>query len=135
MEQYPVPQFIEEEGKISAFLSFRQFFFLVGAGIICLLLFYTLPRIIFYIVGGTVVLAAIILGFAKINGMTVLDYILSSMGFAVGGKNYTWKKRESPYPFKTIKRAAIRKIDTGPVLKAQESQLKKSKTSIELRTR
>jgi hypothetical protein len=135
MEQYPVPQFIEEEGKITAFLSFRQFFFLIGAGVICLLLYYILPRTIFYMVAIIIVAGAIGLGFIRINGVSLLDYILSSFGFSIGGKNYTWKKRESPYPFKTIKRAAIRKIETGPVLKAQESQLKKSKTSIELKTR
>jgi len=135
MEQYPVPQFIEEEGRITAFLSFRQFFFLIGAGVICLLLYYILPRTVFYIVGALIVLGAVSLGFVKINGISMLDYILSSFGFSIGGKNYTWKKRESPYPFKTIKRAAIRKIETGPVLKAQESQLKKAKTSIELKTR
>ena len=47
MEQYPVPQFIEQEGKIAFFLSFRQFFYLAGAGAICFILYYTLPPFIF----------------------------------------------------------------------------------------
>ena len=53
----------------------------------------------------------------------------------MGGKDYTWKKKESPYPFKPITRTQIRKIEQGPVLQAQSSQLKKTKTQIELRTK
>ena len=53
----------------------------------------------------------------------------------MGGKDYTWKKKESPYPFKPIKRTQIKKIDQGPVLQAQTSQLKRTKTQIDLRTK
>ena len=43
MEQYPIPQFIEQESKIASFISFRQFFYLVGAGVICFFLYFLLP--------------------------------------------------------------------------------------------
>lgn len=78
---------------------------------------------------------AIILAFVTVNGTPILNIILSSIGFATGGKNYTWKKKESPYPFKTIKRAQIKKIEQGPVLQAQKSQLRKMHTDVELRTK
>lgn len=135
MEQYPIPQFIEQEARVAFFISFRQFFYLIGAGVVCFILYWTMPRIIFFLLAPVIGIGIIVLAFVTVNGMPILDLILSSFGFAVGAKNYTWKKKESPYPFKTIKRAAIKKIDQGPVLQAQQSRLKKMHTDVELRTK
>ncbi|TSC95006.1 MAG: hypothetical protein CEN87_18 [Parcubacteria group bacterium Licking1014_1] len=135
MEQYPVPQFIEQEGKITSFISFRQFFYLLLAGIVCFVLYQILPFFLFMFFAIIIAAAAIFLAFVKINGEPALNILLSSLGFFGGGKNYTWKKKESPYPFKTIKRAEIKKIDQGPVLKVQQSRLRKIHTDIELRTK
>ena len=135
MEQYPIPQFIESEGKIAFFLSFSQFFYLVGAGVACIFLYVFLPRQIFFVAAALVFGGAATLAFVKVNGMPLLDLILGAIGFSMVGKDYTWKKKESPYPFKPITRTQIKKIDQGPVLQAQTSQLKKTKTLVELRTR
>lgn len=131
MEQYPIPQFIEAESKIAFFISFRQFFYLVGAGIACFFLYFILPRAIFYLVAFIVFAGTLVLAFGTINGTPILNTILASIGFSMGGKDYTWKKKESPYPFKPIKRTPIKKIDQGPVLQSQTSQLKKTRTRVE----
>lgn len=131
MERYPIPQFIEQEGKIAFFISFRQFFYLVGAGIVCFMLYWVLPPAIFWMLAPAIVIAAAILAFVTINGVPILNIILGSIGFAMGSKNYTWKKKESPYPFKPIKRTQIRKIEEGPVLQAQSSNLRKISTQVE----
>lgn len=135
MEQYPIPQFIEQEGKIAFFISFRQFFYLCGGGVICFILYYTTPFIIFaplslIIMGGVGALA-----FLQVNGMPVINILLSSVGFLTGTKNYTWKKKESAYPFHAVKRVQIRKIDEGPKLQAQTSMLKKIHTQVEMRSK
>lgn len=135
MEQYPIPQFIEAEGKIAFFISFRQFFYLVGAGVICFILYFILPRFLFFIVGPLIFIGFAILAFVTINGTPILNILLGAIGFTMGGHNYTWKKKESPYPFKPIKRTQIKKIDQGPVLQAQMSQLKKTRTQIETSTK
>jgi len=135
MERYPIPQFIEAEGKIAFFISFRQFFYLVGAGVICFFLYFVLPKSLFFLVAGTIFIIAIALAFVTINGTPLLTILLNSIGFSIGGKNYTWKKKESPYPFKPIKRTQIKKIEQQPVLQAQTSQLKRTKTAVELRTK
>jgi len=135
MEQYPIPQFIEAEGKIAFFISFRQFFYLVGAGIVCFFLYVALPFPLFLIGSFFIMVGAGILAFVQVNGVPILNIILNSIGFATGTKDFTWKKRESPYPFKTIKRARIEKIEEGPVLKAQSSRLRKTHTDVELRTK
>jgi len=131
VEQYPIPQFIEQEGRIAFFISFRQFFYLVGAGVICFFLYFLLPRFLFLIFAIPIFTAAIALAFVTVNGVPLLNILLNSIGFATGAKDYTWKKKESPYPFKTIKRARIEKIEEGPVLKAQTSNLRKMHTNIE----
>ena len=135
MEQYPVPQFIQQEGRIIFFLSFKQFFYLVGAGLICFFLYYILPLSLLFIAAPVIFLAAAALAFLRFNNMSLAELILSSVGFSIGGKSYVWKKKESPYPFKPIKRAKIHKLEKGPVLQAHPSQLKKIKTKVELRTR
>jgi len=135
MEQYPIPQFIEAESKIAFFISFRQFFYLVGAGIACFFLYFILPSILFYLASAVIFIGTVILAFGTIGGTPILNVILGAIGFSLGGKNYTWKKKESPYPFKPIKRTQIKKIDRGPVLQAQTSQLKRTKTAVELRTK
>jgi len=135
MEQYPIPQFIEAESKIAFFISFRQFFYLVGAGVICFFLYFILPSILFYLVTAVIFVLAVVLAFGMINGTPILNVIMGAIGFSMGGKDYTWKKKESPYPFKPIKRTQIRKIEQGPVLQAQTSQLRRTKTAVELRTK
>jgi hypothetical protein len=135
MEQYPIPQFIEQESKIAFFISFRQFFYLVGAGVVCFFLYWILPRILFFMVSIVIFIGTAILAFATINGTPIINTILGAIGFSMGGKDYTWKKKESPYPFKPIVRTQIKKIEQGPVLQAQTSQLKKTKTAVEMRTK
>ena len=57
MERYPIPQFIEAEGKIAFFISFRQFFYLLGAGVICFILYWILPRVLFYLISCIIFIA------------------------------------------------------------------------------
>ena len=135
MAQYPIPQFIEQESKIAFFISFRQFFYLLAAGGICFVLYWVLPTTLFYIASVIIFFAAAILAFVTINGAPIINIILGAIGFSMGGKNYTWKKKESPYPFKPIKRTQIKKIEQGPVLQAQASQLKRTRTQIETRSK
>jgi len=93
MSQYPVPQFIEEEGKIIFFLTFRQFFLLVGGGVVCFLLFQFLP-FYFFIIGSLFVMALIsIIAFVKIDGIGVVRMVLNYFGFVAQNKDYMWKKK------------------------------------------
>ena len=133
MEQYPIPQFIEAESKIAFFLTFRQFFYLLAAGGACFLLYFILPTILFFIVAFLVCIVAIVLAFGVVNGTPILNVLLGAIGFSMHGKDYTWQKKESPYPFKPIQRTQIKKIEEAPVLQAQSSQLKRTKALVELK--
>jgi len=136
MEQYPVPQFIEEEARMAFFLTVRQFIYIVVAGALLFILYAILPFFLFVVAAIVIGGAAIVLGFVKVEGIPILTIMLNSIGFLTGTKNYTWKKKESLYPFKTIHRAEIKKVEEEKVLGAgQKSGLKKLRTKVELKTK
>ena len=133
MEQYPVPQFIEEESRIIAFITFRQFFYLVGAGVIIFICYYLLPGFLFIIAAILVGISALGLAFFKIEGVPILEIILNSVGFVGKTKNYTWHKKESMFPFKTVKRAEIKPVvEHKPIGIGQRSSLKNLRSKVDL---
>jgi len=131
MEQYPIPQFIESEGKIISFLTFRQFFVLVGGAGICLALYYTVPFYIFLVL--SILVAVIVAGvaFLKIDNVSIVTIVLNFITFSVGSKNYIWKKKEYPYPF-GIKNS-VRSSQSMGTYQAEEGKLKQTKAMVELR--
>ncbi len=115
MQQYPIPQFIEEEGKIIFFLTFRQFFLLVGGGAVCLLLYYMLPFWLFAVLAIPIVLIVGAIVFIKIDNESVVQIFLHFIGFSFANKNYVWRKKELYYPPNTAleqksKIAEIKKV-------------------------
>ncbi len=99
MPQYPIPQFIEEEGRIIFFLTFRQFFLIVGGGAVCLLLYFTVPSPVFVVGAVLTIILVGIIAFLKINNESVVKIFVNFIMFLTKEKNYTWQKKELPYPF------------------------------------
>lgn len=134
MPQYPIPQFIEEEGKIIFFLTFRQFFLLIGAGATCLVLYFFLPFFLFVILSFIVGVSTFAVAFLKINNESVVKLLLNFIAFSTGTKSYTWDKKESAYPFKVKEHRQIQNIE-GPLgLKTHmgnTSKLKEAKKLVE----
>src|SRR5436305_2106010 len=97
MPQYPIPQFIEEEGKIISFLTFRQFFLIVGGGAICVLLFYLTPFLVFVFTALPIALLTAAIAFVKIENETIVQILLHMIGFSMTKKNYVWKKGDASY--------------------------------------
>ena len=101
MAQYATPQFIEEEGKIVYFLTYRQFFILVGGGAVIALLYWTVPWFVVFFLGSAVVLVtALGLAFLKINHQSLPMFFLTFLGFTIRAKTYTWHKKEVGYEAK-----------------------------------
>ena len=76
------------------------------------------------------------MAFGKINGAPVVSVLFSSVSFLSGKKNYTWQKKESLYPFKTVQKAPVKKIEDQKVLGiGQKSNLKKLRTTVELKAK
>lgn len=130
--QYATPQFIESEGKIISFLTFKQFFILTGGGLVCGLLFLILPFSLFVLGSIFVMGVAAIIAFFKINGFSATTIFLQFLGFTMGTKSYLWKKKEAAYPFKVQQKpepTAPEQI--APMPKMQESKLQSIRTMIE----
>lgn len=101
MAQYPLPQFIESEGKIVSFLTYKQFFLIVIGGAICVGFYYFLPFWLFIILGLLVAGLVALIGFIKIDNVPVTTMILNLIMFQTKSKDYVWRKKHSAYPFKT----------------------------------
>ena len=131
MAQYPIPQFIESEGKIISFLTFRQFFLLVGGGAVCVMLYFTLPFFLFAIFGVGVMGLVGAIAFVKVDNVSIIKILLNFIRFSTGKKNYVWKKEESPYPFKLQEHYEVKNIPDSPTLRVRASNLKEAKKAID----
>ncbi len=123
MEQYPIPQFIEEEGKIISFLTFRQFFWLVGGGGVVILFYYTLPFAFFAIC--SLIVGALVgaIAFVKIDNASLVKIFMNFIGFSFGAKTYTWKRKENLHPFAAPKQAQA----PGPTEQVEAPRVQQSK--------
>jgi len=146
MSEYPVPQFIESESKIIFFLTFRQFFIIVGGGALCFASYLTLPFIFFVIISVVITLIVIVVAFIKINNESVVKILLNFIGFSFGSKNYTWQKDGLGQTNQEIGNSKDRNFSyVEPDFKTQEytkkpsafeignNKLKSTKKTIELR--
>jgi hypothetical protein len=133
MAQYPIPQFIETEGKIIPFLTFRQFFILIGGGGICLVLYYLVPFALFLILALFVGAITAIVAFLKVDNTSVVKILFDFISFSATSKNYTWKKKESAYPFKIRKGQAAQNMQGLSAASTQASGLQNIKKTVELR--
>ncbi|MEK7124102.1 MAG: PrgI family protein [Patescibacteria group bacterium] len=132
--QYPIPQFIEEEGKIIFFMTFRQFFMLAGGGAVCLVIYFIAPLYIFGIATFFIMSVILIFAFVKINKMSLLKVIFNFLGFTMGAKSYVWKKKTMSHPLKIERAPGAGKFD-APALKIQTGKLKEAKKMVELTKR
>src|SRR3989344_6802432 len=103
MPQYPIPQFIEEEGKIIFFMTFRQFFMLVGGGVGCVIFYFLFPFALFVIASILLMGIIFVVAFIKINNASIITVLMHFLGFTTSTKNYIWKKQNRPYPMKVEK--------------------------------
>ncbi len=127
MAQYPIPQFIEAEGKIISFLTFRQFFWIVGGLAVGILSYYTLPFFLFIIIAALTVAFIILVAFIKIDNMSPVTLFMNYLLFSTKSKNYVWKKKQVPYPF------ATKNTLPGSAVKPEDSKLHAAKGMIEYR--
>ena len=102
MAQYPTPQFIEQEGKIIYFLTFKQFFLLVG-GLSTAIVFYYLLPFYFFVICSIVIMGIVsVIAFIKIDNASLVTVFLHFFGFLFENKTYIWEKKKSPYPYKSL---------------------------------
>ena len=90
--RFQVPQFIEMETKIIGPLTWKQFVWVaLGVGLL-LLLFRFLAGFWFVFASIIVITAFGSLAFLRIEEMSLLEYLMKALSFALGPKKYLFRK-------------------------------------------
>jgi len=131
---FKVPKFLERETKFFAFLTFRQLAVVGIVGIILFVLWYLVPKKIFFpllfIIGG----GTFSFLFFRIEGIPLYQLFGQFFGFFVSTKKYIWGKKEIPSPIKLLKkkREVKKEKEEETLLKVSpESKLRKLSSKIE----
>ncbi|MDO8558705.1 MAG: PrgI family protein [bacterium] len=116
MDQFTIPQFIEEKAKVIGPMTFQQFIYVGTAGAICFVFYFTIPFFFFIMVALVIFSFAIILAFGKSGGRPLPLVIKNAFVFKLRPKIYLWKKKVGP-PLKLImaKKPEITAIRESPV--------------------
>lgn len=92
--RFQVPQFIETETKIIGPLTWKQFIW-VALAVGLLLIFFRLLTGFWLIFVSMIVMAVFsALAFLRIEEMSLIEYLMKALGFALGPKKYLFKKDE-----------------------------------------
>lgn len=94
--QFQVPQFIERELKIVGPLTFKQFIFVGGGGLFCIVLYLVLAAksfLLFIFIALLVVAAGLALAFMEVHGKALPAVIANFFFFLFSQKNYFWRKK------------------------------------------
>ncbi len=114
MAQYPIPQFIEQEGKIIFFLTFKQFFWLTGGIATCMIIYFVLPFYFFVVLSIIIMVFSGVLAFVKINNASLITAFFNVMGFVFQNKSYTWTKKEAVRVYEKPNRPSTTDIAKTP---------------------
>jgi len=89
--QFQVPQFIETEDKIIGPLTLRQFLYVVGAGGLSFILFFTVEMWLWILLSIFLMAISLSLAFVKIGGRSLIHIGLSAFGFYWRPQAYVWQ--------------------------------------------
>lgn len=92
--QFEVPQFIEVEDKIFGPLTWRQFLYLGGGVGMAVVMFLTLPLIIFLIIGIPLGSLAGALAFYPVNNRPFSYFLEAILNYFSGQRFYLWRRRD-----------------------------------------
>jgi len=92
--RFEVPQFIEVEAKIVGPLTWKQFVYVAGGAGLLVILFLSLPFMLFILIGLPVGAIAGSLAFHRINNRPFSIFLESIVNYFVKKKLYLWKREE-----------------------------------------
>lgn len=92
-----VPQYIDVEDKIVGPLTAKQLGWMFAMGAVLLVCYAIFDQASFIGIGIVVVLIFVALAFYRPNGMTLMEFIGSSISFLFRPKVYVWKRVEEKY--------------------------------------
>lgn len=92
--QFEVPQFIEIEDKIFGPLTWRQFLYVGGGGLMSVVLFLTTPFIIFVLFGVPIAALAGALAFYPVNNRPFSHLLEAMYSFMTRERLYHWRQKQ-----------------------------------------
>ena len=139
--RFVVPQFIEHEAKIIGPLTFKQFIYIGSAGAACFVLYFIVPFYVFILACFVLGVLAVSLAFIKIGGRTLPAILGNFLRFKLTPKMYIWRKKEQAVAvYKKEEKIPKKKKkeeeeEELPLKISENSQLKKLRTEIEIKTK
>ncbi len=132
--RFKVPKFLERETKIFSFLTFKQLALVGAAGILLLILYYAVPRMVFFLC--LLVVSAIVFSllFVRIEGIPLGQLITQFLGYFLGSKKYFWQKKETISPIKLVEKKEEKKEEKEetPLKISPGSKLKNLASKIDI---
>jgi len=131
---YKVPKFLEREAHIFGPLTFKHLAYFGIAGVILLILWYTVSRLLFAILFFLVSGAVFSLVFLKIEGVPLIQVIPYYFEFFSSVKTFIWRRKEVLTPIKLVERKekTEEKKDEAALKLAPESKLRKLGSKLEI---
>lgn len=135
--RFTLPQFIEHEAKVVGPLTFKQLTFIGLAGAIGLILYYSLPFLIFLPIAVILGAGSLALAFLKIDGHPLPHILQNFFMFFISPKLYLWRKKEAlPKMIIEEEPEEEKEIALNSGLKiAEKSHLKKLSVEIETKNK
>ncbi|MFW6210031.1 MAG: PrgI family protein [Patescibacteria group bacterium] len=121
--RFEVPQFIEIEDKIFGPLSWRQFVYLGGGVGIAVVLYLTLPFILFVVLGLPIAALAGALAFYPVNERPFSYFLEAIFTYISNQRFYLWQQQKE-----VVYRGNRTDVDESPVQIAQPKHQKRERT-------
>lgn len=93
--RFEVPQFIEIEDKIFGPFTWKQFVYLGGGVGLAVVIFFTMPFIMFILIGVPIGGLSILLAFYPINNRPFSIFLESMVYFYKNSRVYHWRKKST----------------------------------------
>ncbi len=90
--RFNVPQFVDIEDTIIGPLTLKQFFLLIGGGLVIIFLWWLFELWFVILIGGPIALVLIAAVFIKIDGRSLPRAFLAWFNYWTKPRFYIWKK-------------------------------------------
>lgn len=90
--RFNVPQFVDIEDTIIGPLTLKQFFLVIGGGVVIAILWYMFKLWFVFLLGVPLALAILAIVFVKIGGRPITQTFTSWLNYWAKPRFYTWKK-------------------------------------------
>lgn len=123
--RFEVPQFIEIEDKIFGPLTWRQFLYLGGGVGMSVVMFFTIPFILFVILGVPLAILSSALAFYPINNRPFSFFLEAIFNYTSRQRLYLWRQKDTVVHKSSPERFAPKRLSNFTAQTPHEAPAKK----------